>query len=160
MHIRPPWDEYWMAMVDTASTRATCNRGRSACVIVKDNDLLVTGYVGSPRNLPHCDDIGHKFQKRIHEDGRVSKHCIRTIHAEQNAICQAAKRGISIYGGTMYVTMTPCLHPCAYMLINCGIKRVVCKTKYKLAYQSEEAFEQAGIDISYINDWGQEYEKE
>jgi len=97
-HPRPTWDEYFMDLANAAAKRATCDRGRSGCVIVRDRQLLVTGYVGSPRGLPHCDDVGHLLKKVYHEDGRVTQHCVRTVHAEQNAICQAARRGIALDG--------------------------------------------------------------
>jgi Deoxycytidylate deaminase len=145
---RPSWDEYFLEIVDTVAKRATCDRGRSGCVIVKDKQILVSGYVGSPKGLPHCDQIGHLFKKMIDEDGNISNHCVRTVHAEQNAICQAAKRGIALNGSTLYCTMTPC-HTCAMMIINCGIERVVCKQKYHSGQESEEIFAQAGIKLDF-----------
>jgi dCMP deaminase len=99
---RPTWDEYFMELANTAAKRATCDRGRSGCVIVRDKHVLVTGYVGSPLGLPHCDDVGHLLKKVYHEDGRITQHCVRTVHAEQNAICQAARLGIALDGGTLY----------------------------------------------------------
>lgn len=93
-------------------------------MIVRDKQVLATGYVGSPAGLPHCDDVGHLMKKVIQENGEISEHCLRTVHSEQNAICQAAKRGISIEGATIYTRMTPC-RTCAMLLINCGIQRVV-----------------------------------
>ena len=85
-HERPSWDEYFMDLCHSVALRATCNRGRSGCVIVKDKQILVTGYVGSPSHLPHCDEVGHLFRKILHEDGTITTHCVRTVHAEQNAI--------------------------------------------------------------------------
>ncbi len=148
---RPTWDEYFMEVADAISKRATCDRGRSGCVIAKDRQILVTGYVGSPAGLPHCDDVGHQLKKVVHEDGRVSTHCVRTVHAEQNAICQAAKRGIAIGGATLYCRMTPC-RTCAMLIINCGIERVVCEKKYHDSSESEELFAQAGIRLEYISE--------
>jgi dCMP deaminase len=150
-HIRPTWDEYFMDLAHSVSRRATCNRGRAGCVIVKDKQILVTGYVGSPRGLPHCDDVGHLMKKMIHEDGSVSQHCVRTVHAEQNAIAQAARRGIALEGSTLYVRMTPC-RTCAMLIINCGIERVVCEKKYHAGKESEEMFQQAGIQLEYISE--------
>lgn len=147
--IRPPWDEYFLEIVKTVAKRATCNRGRSGCVIVKNKQILVTGYVGSPTGLPHCDEVGHLFRKHIDEDGNISNHCVRTVHAEQNAICQAAKRGIALEGATLYCTMTPC-RICAMMIINCGIKRVVCQNKYHSGQETEEMFAQAGIKLDFF----------
>jgi dCMP deaminase len=149
---RPSWDEYFMEIMHTVSKRATCDRGRSGCVIAKDNQLLVSGYVGSPVGLRHCDEEGHILKKVMHidEDDRISEHCVRTVHAEQNAICQAAKRGISIEGATLYCRMTPC-RTCAMLIINCGIKRVVCEKKYQLAKESEELFQKADVSIEYFS---------
>ena len=156
MYRRPSWDEYFMELANTASKRATCDRGRSGCVIVKDKQLLVTGYVGAPSGLPHCDEVGHLFRKTIEEDGRVTTHCVRTVHAEQNAICQAARRGIALDGATLYCRMTPC-RTCAMLIINCGIKRVVCERKYHAGSESEELFRQAGVQLEFFYDEVQQY---
>lgn len=156
---RPSWDEYFMELANAASRRATCDRGRSGCVIVKDRQLLVTGYVGSPAGLPHCDEVGHLFRKTIEEDGSISNHCVRTVHAEQNAICQAARRGIALEGATLYCRMTPC-RTCAMLIINCGIKRVVCERKYHSGAESEELFRQAGVQLEFFHDEIQHYENQ
>lgn len=157
--LRPSWDEYFMELADAASKRATCDRGRSGCVVVKDRQVLVTGYVGSPRGLAHCDDVGHLFKQTIDEDGKVSTHCVRTVHAEQNAICQAARRGISLDGATLYCRMTPC-RTCAMMIINCGIKRVVCQMKYHAGRESEEMFAQAGVELEFFSEQVLKYDKQ
>ncbi|MDD4067851.1 MAG: cytidine/deoxycytidylate deaminase family protein, partial [Bacteroidales bacterium] len=117
--------------------------------IVKDKQVLVTGYVGSPIGLPHCDEVGHLFKKTFHEDETITTHCVRTVHAEQNAICQAARRGIALDGATLYCRMTPC-RTCAMLIINCGIKRVVCEKKYHAGEESEEMFKQAGIKLEFF----------
>ncbi|PLX24442.1 cell division protein DedD [Candidatus Parcubacteria bacterium] len=154
-YVRPSWDEYFMGIMEMVSKRATCDRGRQAAIIVKDNQILVTGYVGSPVGLPHCDDVGHMMKEVHHEDGSVSNHCVRTLHAEQNAIAQAAKRGVAIDGGTMYCRMTPC-RVCAAMLINCGIKRVVTQNKY---HQGQTGLlEEAGLEVVVLKDELEEYE--
>jgi dCMP deaminase len=154
--VRPSWDDYFLELADAASRRATCDRGKSGCVIVRDKQVLATGYVGSPAGLPHCDDVGHLMKKVIQENGEISEHCLRTVHAEQNAICQAAKRGISIEGATVYTRMTPC-RTCAMLLINCGIQKVVCERKYQLSEESEQLFAEAGIELVYKYDGRQEY---
>jgi len=154
--VRPSWDDYFLELADAASRRATCDRGKSGCVIVRDKQVLATGYVGSPAGLPHCDDVGHLMKKVIQENGEISEHCVRTVHAEQNAICQAAKRGVSIEGATIYQRMTPC-RTCAMLLINCGIKKVVCERKYQLAEESEQLLAEAGIKLVYKYDMQQEY---
>jgi dCMP deaminase len=153
---RLTWDEYFMEIAKAVSRRATCNRGKSGCVIAKDKQILVTGYVGSPKGLPHCDEVGHQMKKTIHEDGSISEHCVRTTHAEQNAICQAAKLGVSINGATLYCKMTPCL-VCAKIIINSGIKRVVCEKKYHDGKDSEDMFKQAGIEIKFFMDEIEQY---
>ncbi|MDR1758246.1 MAG: cytidine/deoxycytidylate deaminase family protein [Bacteroidales bacterium] len=149
-NIRPSWDEYFMEIANTVSKRATCDRGRSGCVIVKERQILVTGYVGSPTGLPHCDEAGHQIKTTVHEDGSETQHCVRTVHAEQNAICQAAKRGISLEGATLYCRMTPC-RVCAMLIINCGIERVVCEKKYHSGTESEEMFAAAGVQIEFFS---------
>jgi dCMP deaminase len=154
---RPSWDNYFLGLADAASKRSTCDRGRSGCVIVRDKQVLVTGYAGSPAGLPHCDDVGHLLKDIIQEDGKITKHCLRTVHSEQNAICQAARRGIAILGATVYNRMTPC-RTCAMMLINCGISRVVCERKYQQAEESEKLFAEAGIKIEYKFDETQQYD--
>jgi dCMP deaminase len=156
---RPSWDDYFLQIADAVSSRATCDRGRSGCVITRGKTILVTGYVGSPAGLPHCDEAGHQMKKVIHEDGRVTQHCVRTVHAEQNAICQAARYGISIEGGTLYCRMTPC-RTCAMLIINCGIRRVVAERRYHAAEESEELLRAAGIELVYKYQEVQSYENQ
>ena len=158
-HIRPSWDEYFMDLANTAAKRATCDRGRSGCVIVRDKQVLVTGYVGSPKGMAHCDEIGHLFKEVYHEDNNVTKHCVRTVHAEQNAICQAARRGIGLDDGTLYCKMTPC-RTCAMLIINCGIVRVVCEKKYHAGKESEELFEKAAVRLHYFSEDVEKYDNQ
>ena len=158
-YVRPSWDEYFMEIANTVSKRATCDRGRSGCVIVRDRQILVSGYVGSPIGMPHCDEVGHQFKQIIHEDGTKTQHCVRTVHAEQNAICQAAKRGIALEDATLYCRMTPC-RTCAMLIINCGISRVVCEKKYHSGSESEEMFRLAGIQLDFFSEEVQQYEKQ
>ena len=154
---RPGWDEYFFEIMRAIAKRATCARGRSGCVIAKDKQLVSAGYVGSPIGEDHCDDVGHLYQKRYDEKGNYSLHCVRTVHAEQNAICQAAKRGISIEGATLYCQMTPC-PVCAKMIINCGIVRVVCMKKYHDGAEAERLFLRAGVALEHIDEEEQEYD--
>ena len=156
---RPSWDEYFMEVARAIAKRATCDRGRSGCVIAKNKQLLVTGYVGSPRGLAHCDDVGHLMKKVIHDDDKISEHCLRTVHAEQNAICQAARLGVSIEGATIYCKMTPC-RTCAMLLINCGIKRVVCEKRYHRGQESEEIFKEAKIELEFFDEEVEKYAKQ
>lgn len=155
---RPSWDEYFLNIMDEVSKRATCDRGRSGCVVVKDKHILVTGYVGSPIGISHCDEIGHQIKKTIHEDGSISQHCVRTAHAEQNAICQAARIGIPLDGATLYCKMTPC-YICAKMIINSGIKRVVCEKRYHQGKESEDILNQACVKLETIREEVEKYEK-
>ncbi len=155
-YVRPTWDEYFMEVAKTIAKRATCDRGRSGCVIAKNKQLLVTGYVGSPIGLPHCDDVGHQMKKVVHEDGKKTQHCVRTVHAEQNAICQAAKLGVSLDGATLYCRMTPC-RVCAMLIINSGIKRVICEKKYHAGQESEEMFKHAKVEIKFFSEETEQY---
>lgn len=147
---RPSWDEYFMKIVEIVGSRGTCDRFRGGCVITRDKRIVATGYAGSPVGLPHCDDVGHEMHAVTNTDGSTSRHCIRTTHAEQNAICEAARMGIALNGGTLYCAMTPC-YTCAKMIINAGIKRVVAKQDYHAAGRSKEIFQEAKIDYSLLN---------
>ncbi len=149
-HTRPSWDEYFMSIAALIGARATCGRGRSGCVIAKDKQLLVTGYVGSPVGLPHCDEVGHEMHKVINDDGQISEHCVRTVHAEQNAVAQAARLGVAINGATLYCSMTPC-YVCAKILINSGIKKVVAAKDYQRSGRSKEVFKASGVELDILN---------
>lgn len=145
------WDEYFICILDAVASRASCDRGRSGCVITRDNYVIATGYVGAPSGFPSCDEVGHLI---------LNNHCIRTVHAEQNALSMASKFGISVNGCTLYCTMTPC-RVCAMMIIQAGIKRVVCKRHYRITKQEMDTidmFKEAGIDIHFMIEEVQEYE--
>lgn len=148
---RPSWDEYFLEIVRVVATRATCDRGRNGAVIVRDRRILTTGYVGAPRNLQHCDEVGHMMHEVVEENGKISKHCIRTVHAEQNAIVQAALHGISIEGATIYTKFEPCF-TCAKMIINAGIKRVVCERRYHAGELSRKFLKEAGVELVVLKD--------
>jgi len=111
---RAGWDMYFMNIAAEVSTRSTCERKFVGAVIVRDKTILSTGYNGSVRKLPHCSDVGHQM-----EEG----HCTATIHAEANAIIQAAKNGVRIEGATLYTTASPCWN-CFKLIANSGIKRI------------------------------------
>lgn len=153
---RPSWDEYFLNLVSVVGSRGTCDRGRSGCVIVKDRRILSTGYVGSPMGTIHCDEGGHEMHTVIHESGDQTRHCIRTSHAEQNAIANAARFGVALDEATLYCHMTPC-YTCAKMIINAGIKRVVCNKDYHAGGRSKELFKEAGIIYELVNDEMQTY---
>lgn len=133
---RASWDEYFMNIAREVATRSTCPRKHVGAVIVRDKTILSTGYNGSIRGLPHCDDADHMM-----EDG----HCVRTIHAEANAIIQAAKNGTRIEGAIIYVTASPCWS-CFKMIANAGIARIV----YGEFYRDQRIFDTSaalGIEL-------------
>ena len=136
--LRPTWDEYFMDIAFTIAQRSTCNRAHVGAVLVRDRRMLTTGYNGAPAGLAHCDEVGHLI---------IDGHCVRTLHAEQNAIIQAALHGIGIEGASAYVTHQPCL-TCAKMIINSGIRRVV----YAGNYPDEESrrfLAEAGVTLDH-----------
>ncbi len=153
---RPNWDEYFLSIGREVGKRATCDRGKSGCVVVKNKRILATGYAGAPVGLPHCDEVGHMLRDIIYPDGSLTKHCVRTTHAEQNAICQAARFGISMEGATLYCKMEPCF-TCAKMIVNAGIKRVVCEKKYHAGQDTRELFEKAKIKLDLMSDEVEKY---
>ncbi len=156
---RPSWDRYFLDLCEAVSKRATCDRGRSGCVIVKDKRILTTGYVGSPAGLHHCDEIGHDMRKVFDDAGNVTQHCVRTLHAEQNAMIQAAKFGVSIDGATLYCKMIPC-RSCAMMIINSGIKRVVAQKHYHAEADTVKMFKDAGIELVVMSDEVEKYDRQ
>ena len=118
---RADWHQYFMQIAEVVATRATCDRRKVGAVIVRDRMILSTGYNGSIRGMPHCDDVGHMM-----EDG----HCVATIHAETNAILQAARNGVRIEGSEIYTTASPCWN-CFKMIANAGIERIYFGSFYR-----------------------------
>jgi len=155
--MRPSWDEYFINMTKSVAERSTCDRGKNAALIVKDKRILCTGYTGSPPGMPHCDEAGHDLRKMINDDGSISEHCIRTIHAEQNALTQAAKFGISVQDATMYSRMTPC-RVCSKLIVGSGIKKVIAEKDYHASKESKELFEKAGVELLIMNPEVEKYE--
>ena len=153
---RPSWDEYFLGLMDEVGSRATCDRGRSGCIIVREKQIVCTGYVGSPPGFPHCDEVGHLMKEVVEEDGTSRMHCGRTIHAEQNAICQAARYGISLKGSTLYCKMEPC-RVCAMLIISVGITKVIAKKKYHAAQETREMFNHAGVELIVVEDKVEQY---
>jgi dCMP deaminase len=125
---RPSWDEYFMEIVEVVRTRSTCLRRRVGAVLVKDKRILCTGYNGAPRGMVHCLDRGCLREELNVPSGERHELC-RGLHAEQNAIIQAATNGIGIDGSTLYVSHFPCVL-CAKMLINAGVTRIVFAREY------------------------------
>ena len=158
MMSRPTWTEYFISIVDATALRASCNRGKSGAIIVSaDNRILSGGYVGNASGAKHCDDIGHTFRYIIEQDEHRKEilhegfHCISTVHAEANAICNSAKKGISIDNSIMFCTMVPCF-VCAKLIIQSGIKRVVAKYDYHHSEQTKKIFEELRIELVILND--------
>jgi dCMP deaminase len=129
MDRRVPWDQYFMNIAQVVASRSTCPRKFVGAVIVKDRTILSTGYNGSIRGMPHCMDEGHMME---------NDHCVATIHAEANAIIQAARNGVNIDGASCYVTASPCWN-CFKQLANAGIVRIV----YGEFYRDERIFQVA-----------------
>jgi dCMP deaminase len=128
---RPSWHQYFMTITREVAERSTCLRAKVGAVIVRDKNILATGYNGSPAGLPHCLDVGCLIYRSTTPSGEVEENCFRTIHAEINAIAQAAKNGAGIRDADIYITHTPCIH-CFKVLINTGIKRIFYEKPYKL----------------------------
>lgn len=159
MSKRPSWDEYFIGLMHEVSKRATCDRGRSGCIIVRGRQIVTSGYVGSPPGLAHCDEIGHLLKTITDAEGNTSEHCLRTIHAEQNAIAQAARHGISLDGATLYCRMEPCRR-CAMLILAVGIKRVVCERRYQSGQETREMFRAGGVVLEVIEDEVLTYDSE
>lgn len=137
--MRANWDEYFMAIAEQVSTRGTCDRKHVGAVIVRDKNLISTGYNGSVPGAPHCDEVGHMME---------DDHCVRTVHAEANSIIQAAKHGNRTQDGTIYTNASPCW-PCFKLIAGAGIKRIV----FKELYRDERIFEfakQSGIELLHL----------
>jgi dCMP deaminase len=149
--MRPSWDDYFLKLVDEVGARATCDRGKSGCVVVRDKRIICTGYVGSPSGMPHCDDVGHDFKQVIDDDGTTRQHCVRTVHAEQNAIVQAARYGLQLEGTTLYCSMEPC-RVCAMLIASSGVSRVVARRRYHAGGDTPEILAAAGVTLDIEDD--------
>nr|HID57906.1 cytidine deaminase [Desulfobacterales bacterium] len=139
---RPAWEEYFMEIATLISKRSTCLRRKVGAILVKDKRILATGYNGAPTGLRHCLDIGCLREKEKISSGERHELC-RGLHAEQNAIIQAALHGVSIKGSTLYCTNLPC-SICTKMLINAGVKKIVYKEGYADP-MSKDMLKQANI---------------
>ncbi|MDO3380024.1 deoxycytidylate deaminase [Geoalkalibacter halelectricus] len=140
---RPSWPEYFMDITRLVAKRSTCLRRQVGAVIVKDKNILATGYNGTPSGITHCSEVGCLRQKMQVPSGERHELC-RGLHAEQNAIIQAAKHGINISGGTLYCTNTPCII-CTKMIINAGLASVVYDDGYPDAL-SLDMLAEAGVE--------------
>jgi dCMP deaminase len=138
---RVSWEQYFMNIALEVATRATCDRKKVGAVIVRGRTILSTGYNGSLRGLPHCDEVGHEM-----ENG----HCVRTVHAEANAIVQAARHGIRVEGSEIYITASPCYN-CFKLIVNAGITKIY----YGEFYRDERITKHAkelGIGLVHLKD--------
>ncbi|QGG47098.1 cytidine deaminase [Heliorestis convoluta] len=141
---RPSWDQYFMEIAHLVAQRSTCVRRKVGAIITKDQRILATGYNGAPRKLPHCQDIGCLRNQQNIPSGERHELC-RAVHAEQNALLQAAAYGVPIQGGTLYSTTQPCVL-CARMIINAQLTRII----YQGSYPDTLALtmlEEAGIEL-------------
>ncbi len=144
MENRPNWDEYFMDIAKLVSTRSTCIRRHVGAVIVRERQILSTGYNGAPKGLNHCINIGCEREKLNIPSGQRHEIC-RGVHAEQNAIVQAAYNGISIKGSTIYTTVRPCIL-CAKLIINAGIKVIIFEGEYA-SDKAMDLIKEADIEI-------------
>ncbi len=159
-YIRPSWDEYFLNLLEPIGSRGSCDRGRSGAVIVSPGHTIVaTGYVGAAPGQPHCDEVGHMMNTVIHEDGTQSQHCVRTLHAEENAILQCAKDGISVQGTTIYCKMVPCYN-CAMRIVRVGVKRVVAMKRYHADQKSIKLFRDAEVNLVIMDNTIEPYENQ
>ena len=140
---RPDWDTYFMEIAHVVATRANCSRRKVAAVVVSENRIISTGYNGTPRGVKNCFEGGCPRCAGTAPSGSSLEECI-CVHAEQNAICQAAYHGISLAGATLYVTISPCL-TCAKMIINAGLQEVVYEHDYHFQKTVRDLFRKAGL---------------
>lgn len=133
---RLSWDQYFLTITRTVAERSTCTRAKVGAVIVRDKSILATGYNGAPSGMPHCLDVGCLIYRSQTPTGEVEENCWRTIHAEINAIAQAARNGAGIRDASVYITHSPCIH-CLKTLVNTGIKNIYFEKPYKLATLDE-----------------------
>ena len=147
---RPTWDEYFMQMAELTAKRSTCLRRHVGAVIVKDKHIIATGYNGAPRGLSHCDELGGCLRQKLGVPSGERHELCRALHAEQNAIIQAATLGQSIEGASIYITHQPCVI-CAKMIINAGIDKIVVKEGYPDEL-SMELLEEAGKRVIMSQD--------
>ena len=140
---RPGWDEYFMDIAEVVASRSNCSRRRVAAVIVRDRHILSTGYNGTPHGVKNCFAGGCPRCAHTSKSGANLEECL-CVHAEQNAICQAALHGHAIEGATIYTTISPCL-TCAKLIINSGISEVVYGGDYAFIGAVKDLFRQAGV---------------
>jgi dCMP deaminase len=144
---RPSWDAYFMAIARLVASRSTCLRRQVGAVLVKDRNILATGYNGTPSGITHCEQTGCLRQQLSVPSGERHELC-RGLHAEQNALIQAAKHGVAIAGATLYCTNSPC-SICSKMIINAGLERIIFQDGYPDALALQMLGE-AAIDLQHL----------
>lgn len=149
MSERLSWDQYFMTITRQVAERSTCARAKVGAVIVRDKNILATGYNGAPAGMPHCTDVGCLVYQSKNPNGDIEENCFRTIHAEMNAIAQAAKNGSSIKDAAIYVTHTPCIH-CLKVLVNTGIKQIYYEKPYKV-HTLEEMLRSTHVTLEEVS---------
>lgn len=147
---RPSWDEYFMQMAELTAQRSTCLRRQVGAIIVKEKHIIATGYNGAPKGLPHCEELGGCLREKLEIPSGERHELCRALHAEQNAIIQAATLGQSIEGATIYITHQPCIS-CAKMIINAGISRIVIRRGYP-DEMSRGMLREAGLKVELIGE--------
>lgn len=147
---RPSWDEYFMQMAELTAQRSTCLRRQVGAIIVKEKHIIATGYNGAPKGLPHCGELGGCLREKLEIPSGERHELCRALHAEQNAIIQAATLGQSIEGATIYITHQPCII-CAKMIINAGISRIVIRRGYP-DEMSRGMLREAGLKVELIGE--------
>lgn len=147
---RPSWDEYFMKITEIVAGRSTCLRRKVGAIIVKNKRILTTGYNGPPEGIEHCESRGGCLRDKMNIPSGQRMELSRAIHAEQNAIIQAAKMGISIDDSTIYVTTHPCF-TCAKMLINAGVKKIIYREGYPDKF-ARSILKEAGITVQKFRD--------
>lgn len=144
MTSRPSWDEYFMLLAQTTKLRSSCLRAQVGAVLVVERQIIATGYNGAPAGTPNCLEVGCQL---------IDNHCLRTVHAEQNAITQVAKRGASSSGSILYCTHRPCIH-CTKLLINAGVSKIVYAEDYRGEDEeslfASELLAQAGVEVQQL----------
>ena len=145
---RPTWDEYFMEMAELTANRSTCMRRHVGAVIVKDRHAIATGYNGAPRGIMHCEERGGCIRQQLNVPSGQRHELCMALHAEQNAIIQAAAMGHGIEGGTIYITHQPCAI-CSKMIINAGISRIVIREGYP-DQLAASILNEAGLEIEKL----------
>lgn len=149
MNERLSWDQYFLTITRDVAERSTCKRAKVGATIVREKSILATGYNGAPSGTPHCTEVGCLIYRSETPTGDTEENCYRTIHAEINAIAQAAKNGTSIKDAAIYITHSPCIH-CLKTLVNTGIRAIYFEKPYKLDTVAD-IIQRTGVELHQID---------